>query len=73
MATDICCAVGRRHISSTWCCNPQFQLVVKKACDVVVALGQLDPRIEARGHVRKSSRKRSISAVVRKGRLSLEP
>jgi hypothetical protein len=34
--------------SSTWCCNPQFRLTVRKACEIVVSLGQQDPRVEAR-------------------------
>ncbi|KAJ9524597.1 hypothetical protein QJQ45_024188 [Haematococcus lacustris] len=44
--------------SSTWCCNPQFRLTVRKAGEVVLCLGQQDPRIEARGHVKKRARRR---------------
>lgn len=35
-----------------------------QACEVVVALGQQDPRVEARTHVRKAARRRSIGVVV---------
>lgn len=56
---------GMSHqVSSTWCCNPQFRLSVRKACEVVVSLGQQDPRVEARGHVRKAARRRSIGMMV---------
>jgi hypothetical protein len=50
--------------SSSWCCNPQFQMTVKRGGEVVVALGQQDPRLEAGGHVRKQDRKRRIGFVV---------
>ena len=51
--------------SSTWCCNPQFRLTVRSACEVVVALGQQDPRVEHRAHVRKADRRRRIGMMVR--------
>ena len=34
--------------SSTWCCNPQFRITVRKAGEVVICLGQVDPRVENR-------------------------
>lgn len=39
-------------ISSTWCCNPQFRLTVRKAAEVMVCVAQRDPQV--RGHCRSS-------------------
>ncbi len=52
--------------SSTWCCNPQFRISVRKPCEVLVCLGQQDPRIENRRHVCKKMRKRSIGMQVKR-------
>lgn len=32
-------------ISSTWCCNPQFRLTVRKAAEVTVCVAQRDPQV----------------------------
>lgn len=53
--------------SSTWCCNPQFRITVRKACEVLVCLGQQDPRVEYRRHVRKQMRRKSIGLQVGRG------
>ncbi|KAG2495537.1 hypothetical protein HYH03_006480 [Edaphochlamys debaryana] len=53
-------------LSSTWCCNPQFRLTVKRAAEVVVCLGQQDPTVGARVHIPKRHRKRSIGLQVLK-------
>ncbi|GLI63404.1 hypothetical protein VaNZ11_006368 [Volvox africanus] len=51
-------------VSSTWCCNPQFRMTVRKACEVVVCLGQQDPTVSYRSHVPKRHRKRAIGLQV---------
>ena len=51
-------------LSSTWCCNPQFRITVRKAADVVVCLGQRDPRVANKKHVRKQQRRNSIGMQV---------
>ncbi|EFJ41862.1 hypothetical protein VOLCADRAFT_98154 [Volvox carteri f. nagariensis] len=53
-------------VSSTWCCNPQFRLTVRKTCEVVVCLGQQDPTVSYRSHVPKRHRKRAIGLQVLK-------
>jgi hypothetical protein len=50
--------------SSTWCCNPQFRLTVQKPTEVVLSVGQADPRVVHRGHVRKALRKSAIGLTV---------
>uniref|UniRef100_A0A7R9V2F7 Calpain catalytic domain-containing protein n=1 Tax=Chlamydomonas euryale TaxID=1486919 RepID=A0A7R9V2F7_9CHLO len=50
--------------SSSWCCNPQFRVTVRKRCQLRVALGQQDPRLDARRHVRKASRQRAAGMQV---------
>lgn len=52
------------RISSTWCCNPQFRLSVRKAAEVVVCVAQQDPRVAHRGHVPKRLRKKSIGMQI---------
>lgn len=52
--------------SSTWCCNPQFRITVRKAGEVVICLGQVDPRVENKRHVRKQLRRRSIGMQILK-------
>lgn len=51
--------------SATWCFNPQFRVTVRKPCEVVVCLGQQDPRVEAGRHTRKGARRRSVALMVR--------
>ncbi|MEW5315943.1 MAG: hypothetical protein WDW38_007338 [Sanguina aurantia] len=51
-------------ISSTWCCNPQFRLTVRKAAEVTVCVAQRDPQVAARGHTPKRMRARSIGLQV---------
>ncbi|KXZ50588.1 hypothetical protein GPECTOR_16g763 [Gonium pectorale] len=51
-------------LSSTWCCNPQFRLTVRKAAEVVVCLGQQDPTVAARAHVPKRLRKKAIGMQI---------
>ncbi|GAX81250.1 hypothetical protein CEUSTIGMA_g8682.t1 [Chlamydomonas eustigma] len=50
--------------SSTWCCNPQFRITVRKSCDIIICLGQQDPRVVNRRHVKKLMRKQSIGLQV---------
>jgi hypothetical protein len=52
-------------VSSTWCCNPQFRLTVKRAGEVLVCLGQQDPTVAHGAHVARRHRKRSIGLEVR--------
>lgn len=58
-ATGAAAQLGGK-ISSTWCCNPQFRLSVRKAAEVVVCVAQQDPRVANRGHVPKRLRKTAI-------------
>jgi len=51
-------------MSSTWCCNPQFRITVRKTCDIFVCLGQQDPLVANRRHVRKALRRRTIGMQV---------
>jgi len=55
--------------SSTWCCNPQFRITVQKATDVLVCLGQQDPRVANKRHVGKRMRRKKIGMQVRGKRL----
>ncbi|KAG2449615.1 hypothetical protein HYH02_005148 [Chlamydomonas schloesseri] len=57
---------GAALVSSTWCCNPQFRMTVKKAAEVVVCLGQQDPTVAHRCHVPKRHRKRAIGLQILK-------
>lgn len=59
-------------VSSTWCCNPQFRMTVKKAAEVVVCLGQQDPTVAHRCHVPKRHRKRAIGLQVGRRRVCCE-
>lgn len=58
-------------ISSTFCCNPQFRITVRKAGEMIISLGQVDPRVENRRHIRKELRRRTIGLMVVKAPLSL--
>ncbi|MEW5306402.1 MAG: hypothetical protein WDW36_008868 [Sanguina aurantia] len=51
-------------LSSTWCCNPQFRLTVRKAAEVTVCVAQRDPQLAAGGHTPKRMRARAIGLQV---------
>ncbi|CAD7698193.1 unnamed protein product, partial [Ostreobium quekettii] len=50
--------------SSTWCCNPQFRITARKACEVLLCLQQKDPQICNGGHVPKGDRDLSYGMTV---------
>lgn len=50
--------------SSTWCCNPQFRITVRRPGEMIVSLGQVDPRVENRRHVKEEMRRKSIGFMV---------
>ncbi|GFR44609.1 hypothetical protein Agub_g5892, partial [Astrephomene gubernaculifera] len=55
---------GGGSMSSTWCCNPQFRLTVRKGCEVLVCLAQQDPTVAARAHVAKRLRKKAVGMQI---------